>query len=75
MKRIFKKLTMALYKFIWNRHFLAYKALERICRNIVTKPICTGGLGMLDVKELDSSLKIKALGRMFATKHPLLSLI
>ena len=70
-----KKINAILYKFIWNRHFMAAKAPERIKREIVNKSIKLGGLGMLDIAELDASLKIKALGRMLGTRHPFLSLI
>ena len=69
----FVKLNSLLYKFIWNRHFMAAKAPERIKREIVNKPIKLGGLGMLNIRELDSSLKLKALGRLFGTMHPYLN--
>jgi hypothetical protein len=71
----FKRINNVLYKFIWNRHYLAAKAPERIKREIVNKPIKLGGLGMLDIAELDQSLKIKALGRLLVTEHPMLTLI
>ena len=71
----FKRLNSILYKFIWNKHFRAAKAPERIKREIVNKPVNMGGLGMLDVKELDSSLKIKSLGRLVKSNHPMLSMI
>ena len=70
-----KKINAILYKFIWNRHFMAAKAPERIKREIVNKPLKLGGLGMLDISELDASLKIKSLGRLLDTKHPFLILI
>ena len=70
-----KKINHVLYKFIWNRHFLAAKAPERINRKIVNTPLKLGGLGMLDVNELDASLKIKSLGRLLETRHPFLGLI
>ena len=70
-----KKINATLYKFIWNRHYLAAKAPERIKREIVNKPIHLGGFGMLDVTELDASLKIKALGRLLASGHPFMTLI
>ena len=72
-ERHYKKLNHLLYKFIWNKHYLAAKAPERIKRDIVNKPITLGGLGMLDIRELDDSLKLKALGRLATSKHPMLS--
>ena len=72
---VFKTINSLLNKFIWNRHFMAAKAPERIKRDIVIKSIKLGGLGMLDAAELDSSLKLKALGRLLTTKHPFLMLI
>ena len=70
-----KMINAALYKFIWNRHYQAAKAPERIKREIVNKPIKLGGFGMLDITSLDESLKIKAVGRLLTTKHPFLRLI
>ena len=70
-----KKINALLYKFIWNRHYQAAKAPERIKREICTKPLIKGGLGMLDVAELDASLKIKAVGRMLSSRHPFLQLV
>ena len=66
---------MILYKFIWNRHYLASKAPERIKRDIVNKPIKLGGLGMLNIRELDTSLKLRVPGRLLVTKHPFLMLV
>ena len=71
----YKMINAMLYKFIWNRHYLAAKAPERIKREIVNKQVKYGGFGMLDISELDSSLKIKAIGRLIETRHPFLSLI
>ena len=71
----FKRINGILYKFIWNRHFLAAKAPERIRRTIVNKSLRLGGLGMLDIGELDASLKLKALGRLKSSAHPFLCLI
>ena len=71
----FKKLNALLYKFIWNRHYRAAKAPERIERAIVNKPLKLGGLGMLDIEALDASLKLRALGRLLSTKHPFLGMI
>ena len=71
----FKKLNSYLYKFIWNKHYLAAKAPERIKREIVNTPIKLGGFGMLDVVSLDESIKLKALGRLVSTNHPFLKSI
>ena len=71
----FKLLNSVLYKFIWNKHYSAAKAPERIKREIVNAPIKLGGLGMLDIVALDESLKLRALGRLMDTKHPFLGLI
>ena len=71
----FKKINHILYKFIWNKHFTASKAPERVKREIVTVPIKLGGYGMLDVAELDTAIKIKSLGRLVESNHPFLKLI
>ena len=66
----FKMLNGVLYKFIWNKHFKAAKAPERINREIINKRIALGGFGMLDLITMDRSIKLKALGRMLTTSHP-----
>ena len=71
----YKTINSMLYKFIWNRHYLAAKAPEQRKREIVNKQVKYGGFGKLDVSELDSSLKSKAIGRLIQSKHPFLSLI
>ena len=71
----YKKFNHVIFKYIWNRHFLASKAPERIKRLIMNTPIKYGGFGMLEVSGLDESLKIKAFGRILITRHPMLSLI
>ena len=71
----FKNIKKTLYKFIWNRHFMAAKAPERVKREIINKPIKKGGFGMLDVEKLDDSLKLRALGRLENSTHPMLSRI
>ena len=64
-----------LYKFIWNRHYLAAKAPERIKREIMMVNVKNCGLGMLDIAELGDSLKLKALGRLRTSNHPFLRLL
>lgn len=71
----YKRINAVLYKFIWNRHYLAAKAPGRIKRAIVTCSIKQGGLGLLDIRELVESLKIKALGRIRESKPPFLRII
>jgi len=68
-----KRLKSAMYKFLWNKRYLAAKAPERIKREIVNKPIELGGFGMLDLTELDEAIKIRTIGIMLDTKHPLLT--
>ena len=74
-KSDFKKINEIVYKFIWNKNFSASKAPERIKREIVNKPIKLGGLGMLDIEELDISLKLRAYGRLKDSRHPFLVMI
>ena len=70
-----KVLKAFLYKFIWNRHYLAAKAPERIKRDIVNTPVKLGGFGMLDIAHLDEGLKCRALGRLLASEHPFMILL
>ena len=67
----YKRINHFLYKFIWNRHYQGAKAPERIARSIVNKPIKEGGLGMLDIAKLDEGLKLKNLGRLINSNHPM----
>ena len=71
----FKRINACLYKFIWNRHFSAPKAPERLSRLITNKPMSLGGLGMIDVRELDESLKLRGLARMLQSGHPTMVLL
>ena len=71
----YKLINNLVYKFIWNRHYLAAKAPERIKRVIMCTPIKLGGYGMLDIMELDESLKIKAIGRSLRTSHPFIKML
>ena len=68
-----KKLNAVTYKFIWNKHYQAAKAPERIKREIMCKGIKLGGFGMLDITELDKSIKIRAVGRLLGTCHPFMN--
>jgi len=70
-----KTLNAAMYKFLWNKKYLAAKAPERIRREIVNKPIELGGFGMLDLAELDNSIKIKTIGNLLTSNHPLLMML
>jgi len=71
----FKLFNHILYKFIWNRHYRASKAPERIKREIINTPIKLGGFGMLDVAELDKGLKLRALARLLTSNHPFLTTV
>ena len=70
-----KKLNSILYKFIWNRNFGAPKAPERVKREIINTPLKFGGFGMIDIQQLDRSLKLRMLSRIFASSHPFLEIV
>ena len=55
--------------------FDAAKAPERIAREIINLPIKLGGFGMINIEALDSGIKLRGLGRLMCTNHPLLRLI
>ena len=71
----YKLINNMAYKFIWNRHYLAAKAPERLKREIMCTPVKLGGFGMLDVAALDESLKIKSVGRMENSSHPFVAIL
>ena len=73
--RHLKDINHLLFKFIWNRHYHAAKAPERVKREIINKPIKLGGFGMLNIENLDNSLKLKSLGRLLISKHPFMCII
>ena len=73
--RHIKKINEILYKFLWNKRFLAAKAPDRITREIINTPLKLGGFGMLNIVDLDESLKLRALGRLTNTKHPFLEIV
>lgn len=70
-----KCINKMLYKYLWNKHFRAAKAPERLKREIINTPIELGGFGMLDIGELDDALKLRALGLMLKSEHPFLKLL
>lgn len=74
-KKHFKTLNDILYKFIWNKRYQASKAPDRVKREYMNLSVKNGGFGMLDVVELDKSLKLRSLGRLLVTKHPALSIL
>ena len=74
-QRHIKNLNEILYRFLWNKNFLAAKAPDRIKREIINTSTKEGGFGMLDICELDDSLKLKAYGRLMSTRHPFLALV
>ena len=71
----FKRINQLLYKFIWNKHYSASKAPERVKREIVNTKLKLGGYAMLDIERMDRSLKIKSISRIFNSKHPFLKLV
>ena len=70
--RVFTRLNNLLFKFLWNKNFNAAKAPDRVKRSIVMTPIALGGFGMLDIRELDRSIKLRGYGRFLTTNHPFL---
>ena len=71
----FKQINSILFKFIWNRHYLAAKAPERVRRDIVCKNVKNGGFGMLDVAAIDKSLKLRMFCRTVSSNHPFLAIL
>ena len=59
-----KQLTNLIYKFIWNRNMDGNKAPDRIKRSILHQNIKSLGFGMLDYKEVVTSIRIKNVLRL-----------
>ena len=70
-----KNVNAMLYRFLWNRNYLAAKAPDRVKREIINTPIKLGGFGMLNIADLDRGIKLRALGRLMESVHPYLSII
>ena len=65
-----KKINAVVYKYLWNKNFNASKAPDRIKRSIMVTPLSRGGFGMLDLKELNTSLDLRSYSRLIASEHP-----
>ena len=71
-----KKITELIYKFIWNNDMSAKKAPDRIKRSILSRKVKDLGFGMLDYKEVISSIRQKMLHRLRTTSlHPMHDII
>ena len=68
-----KKLMAIMWKFLWNKNFLAARAPERIKRSIMLTPVKFGGFGMIDLKDVADSLDLRSYARLMKSKHPMLS--
>ena len=72
-ERNFVALNNLMFKFLWNKNFRVAKAPDRIKRSIVMTPVELGGFGMINIKELDRSIKLRGFGRFLTTNHPFLT--
>ena len=71
-----KKITELIYKFIWNNDMTTKKAPDRIKRSILSRKIKDLGFGMIDYKEVVSSIRQKMLHRLTSTPlHPMHEII
>ena len=71
----FKRINAILYRFLWNRNYLAAKAPDRIKREIINTAVKQGGFGMLNIVDMDKGIKLKALGRLMESLHPYMGVI
>ena len=62
-----------MFKYLWNRHYDAARAPERIKRSIMLTPLRWGGFGLVDINELCDSLDLRSYGRLIISKHPFLA--
>ena len=65
-----KQIETQIYKFLWNKNFKAAKAPDRIKREIMCTPLSLGGFGLVDIKELNRAIKLKAYSRLLETSQP-----
>ena len=68
----YKAIDKVIFKFLWNKNFVANKAPERLKRSIMLTPVSLGGFGMLDIRKLGASLDLRSYGRLMCTNHPFL---
>ena len=59
-----KQLTNLIYKFIWTRNMDGNKAPDRIKRSILNQNIKSLGFGMIDFKEVITSIRVKNVLRL-----------
>ena len=65
------QLNNLIYKFIWTKDITGNKAPDRIKRSILNANISHLGFGMLDYREIVSSIRIKSLFRLLReSTHP-----
>ena len=53
------KINRILYKYLWQRKFSNKKAFEKIKRRVMESDISKGGLGMVNVRRIQESFRIK----------------
>ena len=71
-KREEKKVDELIYRFIWNKDMSTNKAPDRLKRLLLRKPISELGFGMLDFREIISSIRVKTVIRILSLSgHPL----
>ena len=65
------QLNNLIYKFIWTKDLTGNKAPDRIKRSILNSNISLLGFGMLDYREIITSIRIKSLFRLLReSTHP-----
>ena len=67
-----RQITNLIYQFIWTRSMDGNKAPDRIKRSILTQRVKSLGFGMIDYKEVITSIRIKNVIRLLNnSNHPL----
>ena len=72
-ERSYNLFTRAVFKFLWNKNYSAARAPERLKREIMYTPCSMGGFGMMNIKDLSSSLDLRSYGRLLTTNHPFMA--
>ena len=68
-----KSANRVIFKYLWNKHYDAARAPERLKRSIMLTPVKWGGFGLIDINALFDSLALRSYGRLITSKHPFLS--
>ena len=61
---VLTQVNRLLFRFLWRRKDCNRKAFEKVKRNVVCSDLENGGLGMIDVKQMQTAFLLQWTGRL-----------